>query len=122
MYSVQLLNLSRPFHEPLILNVCDTFFSRLRGYMLKNRVSRNEGLLFVGSNETVANSAIHMFFMRFNIAVIWLDTERRVVDRKIAKVWRPYYAPRAAALFIIETHPDRLYDFEIGDKMEFENA
>jgi uncharacterized membrane protein (UPF0127 family) len=120
MYSVRLINQDRPFEQPLVLNVCQTFWTRFRGYMLKGSITPSEGLLFVGISESKPNSAIHMFFMRFNIAVVWLDAEKRVVDRQIARMWRPYYTPRAQALYIIETHPDRLSDFSIGDHLDFE--
>jgi uncharacterized membrane protein (UPF0127 family) len=120
MYSVRLVNLSRELVTPLKLHVCNTFFSRFRGYMFKDGISSSEGLLFVGEHPSVMNSSIHMFFLWFNLAVIWLDTEKRVVDRKLAKTWRPYYAPRAASIFIIETHPNRLSEFSIGDQLDFE--
>ncbi len=78
--------------------------------------------MFVNERLSEMDSSIHMFFMFFDIAVIWLDTEKRVVDLKLARTWRPFYAPRAASLFTIETHPDRLADFSIGDHLDFENA
>ncbi|MHC1784802.1 MAG: DUF192 domain-containing protein [Anaerolineaceae bacterium] len=120
MYSVRLVNQSNKLREPLVLKVCTTFFSRFRGFMLKGKINSSEGLLFVGEHPSVMNSSIHMFFLRFNLAVIWLDAEKRVVDRKLARAWHPYYAPRAESLFIIETHPDRLSEFSYGDQLDFE--
>lgn len=63
------------------------------------------------------DAAIHMFFMNFDIAVIWADEHLRVVDAKLALRWRPAYAPARAAKYVLETHPDRLKDFEIGDQL-----
>lgn len=122
MYRVELVNNTQPFAAPLILHVCNTFYSRFRGYMLKDKIIASEGLLFVESYPSRINASIHMFFMRFNLGVIWLDTEKRVVDKKLAKSWRPYYAPHRRALYIIETHPDRLGDFSVGDQVDFQNA
>lgn len=122
MYCVSLVNQSHPLQKPLVLTVCDTFFTRFRGYMLSKQITPTEGLLFVGERQSVMDSSIHMFFMRFALAIIWLDTEKRVVDRKLALPWRPYYAPRSASLFTIETHPERISEFSIGDQLDFENA
>jgi uncharacterized protein len=122
MYHVELVNKTRPYATPLILQVCNTFFSRFRGYMLKDKIITTEGLLFVESYQSRLNSSIHMFFMRFTLGVIWLDTEKRVVDKKFARTWRPYYAPHSQAIYTIEIHPDRLGDFSIGDQVDFQNV
>lgn len=122
MYHVNLVNEIRPFTKPINLKVCDTFLSRFRGYMFAREITATEGLLFVNERLSVMDSSIHMFFMSFDIAVIWLDAEKRVVDLKLARIWRPFYAPRAPSLFTIETHPNRLSDFAIGDQLDFENA
>lgn len=122
MYYVGLINKTHPFTDPLVLMVCNTFFSRFRGYMLKDKIRTSEGLLFVESYQSRLNASIHMFFMKFRLGVVWLDTEKRVVDKKYARPWRPYYAPRTQALYIIEAHPDRLADFSIGDQVDFQNV
>jgi uncharacterized membrane protein (UPF0127 family) len=90
--------------------------------MLTGEASASEGLMFVGERLSVMDSSIHMFFMHFDLGVIWLDAEKRVVDLKLARSWRPFYRPHDAALFTIETHPDRLSDFSLGDQLDFENA
>jgi len=63
------------------------------------------------------DSAIHMFFMNFDIAVVWMDSKLRVVDVQYAKRWRPAYAPSAPAKYVLETHPERLNDFHLGDQL-----
>lgn len=68
------------------------------------------------------DAAIHMFFMSFDIAVVWADAQLRVVDVKYAQRWRPAYAPSKAAKYVLETHPDRLNDFKIGDQLVLEKC
>ena len=63
------------------------------------------------------DAAIHMFFMNFDIAVVWADKDLRVVDVQYAKRWRPFYAPARAAKYVLETHPQRLSDFKAGDQL-----
>lgn len=66
------------------------------------------------------DTSIHMFFMRFDLGVIWLDGNFKVVDKVLAKKWHPYYAPKGKAQYVIEAHPSRLNDFTIGDQVKFE--
>ena len=78
-----------------------------------------EGILMVEDSESRVNSAIHMFFMRFDIAVIWINSKFQVVDVQIARKWHPFYIPTAPSKFTLETHPDRMSDFRIGDILSF---
>ncbi len=68
------------------------------------------------------DAAIHMFFMNFDIAVIWADESLRVVDAQLARRWRPAYAPAKAAKYVLETHPDRLGEFAAGDQLVLEKC
>jgi len=53
------------------------------------------------------------------IAVVWLDGERRVVDKALARPFRPYYAPRKPAQYYVEGHPSLLERVRVGDRLEF---
>jgi uncharacterized membrane protein (UPF0127 family) len=100
---------------------CDTFWRRGRGLMFRRRraVDHGQVYLFVEGCESVARAAIHMLFVFFPIAVLWLDAERRVVDRALARPFRPYYAPRKAAQYYVEGHPSLLERVRVGDRLEF---
>jgi len=79
--------------------------------MFAPSINPNEGLLFRENGESRIDSSIHMLFMNFDIAVIWMDRDFQVVDAKLAKRWRLAYVP-AAAQFTLETHPDQLKTFK----------
>lgn len=87
--------------------------------MFKKSLLSNEGVLLVEASDNRINSAIHMFFMNFDIAVVWIDSKMTVVDKVLAKKWKPYYAPREPAKYILETHPDLLNAYKIGDQVAF---
>ena len=72
---------------------CDTFWKRGWGLMFRRPLAEEEVYLFVERRESVAQMAIHMFFVFFPIAVVWLDQNKRVVDKALARPFRPYYAP-----------------------------
>jgi hypothetical protein len=66
------------------------------------------------------DAAIHMLFMNFDISVVWIDDQFCVVDAQLARRWRLAYMPAKAARYVLETHPERLRDFEAGDFLSFE--
>ena len=99
---------------------CDSAWCRFRGLMLRGTLAPDEGLLLVYGHASVVGSSIHMFFMRFAIAVLWLDEEFRVVSKTLAKPWRPYYAADSPAQYILEAPPTLLDSIAVGDRVEFE--
>jgi len=114
----QLVNLSNPSAPILAIHKADTFGSRFLGLMGKKSIDRISGLLFAQSRPSRIDAAIHMFFMQFDIAAIWLDQNYVVISAALAKKWHPFYMPVRPASFILETHPDRLADFRVGDTLQ----
>lgn len=90
--------------------------------MFTPSISPESGLLLVEQAESRINSAIHMFFMRYDITVVWLDKDLRVVDVKIARKWQPYYAPAAPARFTLETNKINFPFYKIGDHLQVSDA
>ena len=99
---------------------CDSFFSRLRGLMFRRALGESEGIVLVETHESRLDTSIHMLFMFFSIAVVWLDCKFRVVDVCLAKPWRLFYAPRTPAQYVIESSPVLLGKISIGDELIFE--
>jgi uncharacterized membrane protein (UPF0127 family) len=89
--------------------------------MFLPRLARDEGLLLVEKRDSRLDTSIHMLFVPFDIAVFWINSTFIVVDKVIAKSWKPAYVPKADAKYTLELHPDRWGDYEIGDKVEFTN-
>ena len=122
MKIIPLENKNRPLPAPLQAIYCDSFLCRLRGLMFRSSLANDEGLLLVEARDSRLDTAIHMLFVPMDLAVIWINSEYSVVDTVLARAWRPAYAPRQAAKFILEIHPSRLKEFQIGDQVEFPNA
>lgn len=120
--TITVQNQNRTITEPLQVKYCDTFFTQLRGFTFRSDLSRSEGLLLVGSRDSRLDSSIHMLFVPFDLAVIWINSARQVVDKVLAKSWRPAYFSKQPARYVLEIHPDRWGDFEIGDGVEFKDA
>jgi uncharacterized membrane protein (UPF0127 family) len=116
-------NLNKPDLSPARVKYCDSFLCRLRGLMFRKRLEPDDGLLLVqGKRDSRIDTSIHMLFVPFDLTVVWINTDMTVVDKIIAKAWRPAYAPARPACFILEIHPERWDDYQIGDKVEIQDA
>lgn len=102
---------------PLRVRRCDTFLCRLRGLTFRRSLPADEGLLFVENAESRMGTSIHMFFVFFAIGVVWLAADGTVVDAKVAKPFRPYYAPRAPARYYLEGLPALLTWVRVGERL-----
>lgn len=114
-------NLDTHPQTPLQIKYCDSFLCRLRGLTFRRELAPTEGLLLVQKRDSRIDTAIHMLAVSFDLAVIWIDSSMMVVDKILAKSWRLAYTPKKAAQYILEIHPDRLDEFEIGNKVQFED-
>ena len=98
---------------------CASFLCRLRGLTFRRGLGQDEGLWLVGSRESRADTAIHMFFVFFPIAAIWLDGDGRVVDARLARPFRPVYVPQGPARDVLEGPPEILERVQVGDMLRF---
>lgn len=119
---IAIKNKKRNIEGALSIKYCDTFLTQLRGLTFRSRLGRDEGLLLVGRRDSRLDSSIHMFFVPFDLSVIWINSSLQVVDKVLAKSWRPAYFSKQPARYVLEIHPDRWGDFEIGDGVEFKDA
>ena len=102
--------------QPLVPNceVATSFWSRFVGLMGRRSLARERGLYFPRCN------AIHTFFMRFPIDVVYLDSSLVVVDVDRSLVpWR-LGKPRWKAKHVLELPAGRAADLGIavGDRLE----
>ncbi len=112
-------NKNKPHIAPLRVRYCESFIDRLRGFTFTNSVPLNEGLVLVEKRDSRVDTAIHMLFVHTDLAVFWINSSYQVVDKVLAKKWRPFYAAKHPARFVLEINPARLDDFEIGDTVAF---
>jgi uncharacterized membrane protein (UPF0127 family) len=104
--------------------IADTFFSRLRGTMFKKELKRGL-ILKLPNTRSRSGSAIHMFFVRFPLDIIFADADRKVVDVVSIDPWKTY-TPKKPAKYVIEMEEGTIESSctEIGDELDFtcENA
>ena len=88
---------------------CGTFISKLNGLMFVK--SPGEGAFLPDVRD------IHMNFVRFNLRVIWLDSDFRVVSSVIARKWRLYYGQKEAR-HVLELPVGNHSKLKRGQKLE----
>lgn len=101
------------------VEVADSFFSRFMGLMFRKNVD-NGMLLKLPQSRSRHGSAIHMFFMRFPLDIVFADSDRKIVDMVTIDPWKTY-TPIAPAKYVIElkTGSIKEFDLEIGDELDF---
>ena len=87
--------------------------------MFRRKLAHSEGLLLAEQFSGRLSASIHMLFMAFPIAVIWMDHEFVVVDKVVANPWRPMYIPRYAAQYTLEALPHLVEVVELGARLRF---
>ncbi len=103
---------------PLRVRRCDTFLCRLRGLTFRRSLGADEGLLFLEPTESRLGTAIHMLFVFFPIGVAWMDGKGTVVDLTVARPFRPFYAPQAAARSFLEGPPALVDWLRVGERLQ----
>jgi uncharacterized membrane protein (UPF0127 family) len=119
---ISIENKHREIDGTLRIKYCDTFLTQLRGFTFRSDLARDEGLVLVGTRDSRLDSSIHMLFVAFDLGVVWINSQMQVVDKVLAKSWRPAYFSKQPARYVLEVHPDRLDEFQIGDTVQFTNA
>lgn len=100
-------------------DLADSFISRFLGLMFKKDLERGL-ILKLPSSRSRRGSAIHMFFMRFPLDIIFADADKKIVDMVSIEPWKTY-TPKAPAKYVIEMKKGTInkFDLEIGDELDF---
>ena len=98
---------------------CSSRASRLRGLQYRRRLEPGEALILVKPADSIFNSSIHMLWVFFPIAAVWINNQGRVTSAQLARPWRPYYASPESARYVLEAAPDLLERIKVGDEIDF---
>jgi uncharacterized membrane protein (UPF0127 family) len=120
--TISIENLNRRIVDGLQIKYCDSFLTQLRGFTFRSNLDQNDGLVLVGGRDSRVDSSIHMFFVSFDLAVIWISSDMQVVDKVLARSWKPAYFSKKPAKYVLEVHPDRWEEFQVGDRVKFKDA
>ncbi|MEW6030043.1 MAG: DUF192 domain-containing protein [Chloroflexota bacterium] len=119
---VLIQNTTHPLVSPARVTYCTSFLCRLRGLTFRPPLAPDEGLLLVFGRDSRLDSSIHMLGVGFDLAVFWINSDMKVVDKVLAKAWKPAYLSKEPAKYVLEIHAGRFDDYAVGDTVQFENA
>jgi uncharacterized membrane protein (UPF0127 family) len=120
MKIIRIVNINRPEAEPIRAGYAVSFWSRLRGLTFRGDLPLGEGLLLVESKESRMDTSIHMLMVFMDLGVVWINNDYQVVDTVLARSWRPAYFPKQPARYVLEINPQRLKNYTIGDRVQFD--
>jgi uncharacterized protein len=99
--------------------LADTFLKKAIGLMFRFK-EIDFGLIFDMKYESKERVTLHMFFVFFKINVLFLNEDKKVVDKK--KDFKPFsmYTPKKKARYVIELPKKINVDLiKIKDKIEW---
>jgi len=98
--------------------VCRSVFRKFIGLMF----SKKNNLLFVFDSEK--RTSLHMLFVFYPILVLFLDKNRRVIEKKILKPFT-FYNPKNPAKYVLEFGDEKAFNnfknIRTGERVKFEN-
>lgn len=100
------------------VKIADSFFLRFKGLMFEKKKRFDYALVFPLESKGRLEASIHMLFMFFPIDVLWLDEQKRVVDKREAlKPWILNATPKKAAKYIIELPQGKAKEILLGNQL-----
>jgi len=97
----------------------DTSLKRLRGLMFEQEKNFDYALVFELPSETRFGASVHMMFVFFPIDIVFLDSQKRVVDKATLNPWEMNYIPKKAAKYFVELPKGKAKNIRLGNRLEW---
>ncbi|MCX8189838.1 MAG: DUF192 domain-containing protein [Candidatus Diapherotrites archaeon] len=97
------------------VRIADNYFSKMRGLMFEHKKKFDYALVLCLDEESRIKASIHMLFVFFPIAVFFLDSRKKVVDKKLMKPFALNYTPKKPSKYIVELPAEKIDAADIGD-------
>ena len=95
-------------------------FSRSKGLRFSRRLKQGEAIILESPVEGVFETTIDMFFVFFPLDILWLDTDKRVVDKaENVKPFTPFLTPARPAKYVVELPRFMGRLVKVGDSLSF---
>lgn len=94
---------------------------QIKGLMFSRRIDENYALVFV--MKKAQKVSLHMLFVNYPIDAIFLDEDKRVVNKSSLRAWTGICSSREKVKYIIETSHGKAkkLGIEVGDRIDFKN-
>lgn len=98
----------------------NSFFSKAKGLMFTKPLKKRQAIVLEAKKEGISETTIHMLFVFYSIDIIWLNSNKEVVEiKESASPFIPWIAPKKAAKYIIELKKGAARQIKLGDNLDF---
>ncbi len=97
----------------------NTTWQRTKGLMFEDKKKFDYALIFEFPIESKLGASLHMIFVFFPINVLFLNKEKKVVDKVTLPPFQPNYTPKKAAKYVIEMPQGKAKNVKIGSTIEW---
>ena len=108
-------------NKKIIENVkfANNSFLRFKGLMFESKDNFDYALVFDFPNETKIGASLHMMFVFFPIDVLFLNSEKQVIDKTTMTPWQFNYTPKKPAKYVVEMPKGKENVVLIGDYLKW---
>ncbi len=99
--------------------VASDFFAKFRGLMFEKRRNFKYALIMDMGFESRLFASVHSFFVFFPITVLFLDKNKKVVDKVLLKPFSLAYIPKKKARYVVELPKEKFNAAETGDTLKW---
>ena len=101
------------------VKLAKTHWERTKGLMFEEKKKFNYALIFEFPRESRIGTSLHMLFVFFPIDVLFMNKEKKVVDKVTLNPFIPNYTPKKAAKYVIELPKGKAKKIKVGEKVEW---
>ena len=88
---------------------------KYKGLMFSRKLKNNQGIMLVNNHEAILS--IHMLFVFFPIKIVWINSNKEIVDIKTAYPFQLLISSIKKARYILELNNNS--NLNLGDKLKF---
>ncbi len=99
--------------------IADNLFLRFKGLMFEDKKNFDYALIFKFPKASKIGTSLHMLFVFFPIDVLFLNAEKKVVDKTTMNPWQLNYTPKKEAKYVIEIPKGKGKEVKISDLIEW---
>ena len=99
--------------------IANTSFLRFKGLMFEKKENFDYALIFELTRESKIGSSVHMMFVFFPIEIVFLNSQKIVIDKATLKPWKLNYTPKKSAKYFIELPLKKSKTISLGDKINW---
>lgn len=101
------------------VRTANSAWKKFKGLMLEKPENFDFALVFPFLRNERVGASLHMLFVSFPICVLFLNSEKKVLEKAILQPWLLNFTPRQACRFVIEMPVQRAENVQVGDFLDW---